>query len=174
MLRIWLNGIDPDEPLFPKLAKRKTWLMVKKDLTRVGIPYENKEGIADFHAAGRHTHITELLRKGASLAEVKELARHTDVRMTMKYTHIGLEDQARAVAKISWERLGSASDVSNGHFESPGVTADEIAGSKKKPKTPVNDGSSQERAPPVSGGPKRRTRGSNPQPLRAIDFESTC
>jgi hypothetical protein len=63
--------------------------MVKKDLERVGIPYETEEGIADFHAAGRHTHIPELLRNGATLPEAKELARHSDVNMTMRYTHIG-------------------------------------------------------------------------------------
>lgn len=50
--------------------------------------------------AGRHTYITELLRNGASLPEAKELARHTDVKMTMRYTHIGLEDQSKAVAGL--------------------------------------------------------------------------
>lgn len=93
----WLESKQPEEVLFPKLAKRRTWLMVKKDLERVGIPYETSEGIADFHAAGRHTHITELLRNGASLPEAKELARHSDVRTTMRYTHIGIEDQAKAL-----------------------------------------------------------------------------
>ena len=39
MIRDWIVGLEPDEPLFPKLAKRRTWLMVKKDLERVGIPY---------------------------------------------------------------------------------------------------------------------------------------
>jgi hypothetical protein len=43
--------------------------MVKKDLKRVGIPYETPEGIADFHAAGRHTHVTELLRNGATVPQ---------------------------------------------------------------------------------------------------------
>ena len=70
---------------------------------------------------GRHTHITELLRNGAFLVEARELARHSDIRMTMRYTHIGLDDQARAVAAIpaprtpqphqreeeSWEHIGS-------------------------------------------------------------------
>ncbi|MBI2805508.1 MAG: site-specific integrase [Planctomycetes bacterium] len=74
--------------------------MVKKDLARVGIPYETDEGVADFHAAGRHTYITELLRNGASLPEAKELARHTDVKMTMRYTHIGLDDQSKAIAGL--------------------------------------------------------------------------
>lgn len=31
------------------------------------------------------------------MAEARELARHTDVRQTMKYTHVGLEGQAKAV-----------------------------------------------------------------------------
>ena len=39
--------------------------MIKKDLERAGIPYQTEEGTADFHAVGRHTHITELLRNGA-------------------------------------------------------------------------------------------------------------
>jgi len=131
MLRVWLAGKGPSELLFPKLEKRRTWLMVKKDLERVGIAYENEVGIADFHAAGRHTHITELLRNGVTLPEAKELARHTDVKMTMRYTHIGIDDQARAVASLpmpkaplllpgpvnsapvsdsAWQRIGSAQD----------------------------------------------------------------
>lgn len=100
MLREWLRGRKPDQPLFPMLGRRRTWLMVKKDLERAGIPYETAEGIADFHAAGRHTHITELLRNGASLPEARMLARHSDIKMTMRYTHIGIEDQARALASI--------------------------------------------------------------------------
>lgn len=100
-LRTWLKELRTDQPLFPNLGRRRTWLMVKKDLERAGIPYQNEEGIADFHAAGRHTHITELFRSGASIPEARELARHTDVRMTMKYTHIGIEDQARAVSALS-------------------------------------------------------------------------
>ena len=51
------------------------------------------------------THITELLRNGASLVEARELARHSDIRMTMRYTHIGLDDQARAVAAIPAPRI---------------------------------------------------------------------
>ena len=100
MLREWLVGLAPKEKLFPKLASRETALMVKADLERVGIPFRTDAGVADFHAAGRHTHITELLRNGVSLPEAKELARHSDVKMTMKYTHIGIADQARAVANL--------------------------------------------------------------------------
>src|SRR6185437_8175956 len=59
----------------------------------------------DFHAAGRHTYITQLLRNGATLPEAKELARHTDVNMTMRYTHIGIDDQAKAVANLPSPKL---------------------------------------------------------------------
>src|SRR5262249_37802012 len=41
-----------------------------------------------------------LVRNGATLVEAKELARHADVRQTMKYTHIGLEDRAQALAGL--------------------------------------------------------------------------
>jgi len=41
----WLEGIPADQPLFPRLAKRRTWLMVKKDLERAGIPYETRSNL---------------------------------------------------------------------------------------------------------------------------------
>lgn len=54
IFRQWLPGTAPDAKLFPKLDLRKTWFMVKKDLERIGIAYENSDGIADFHAC-RHS-----------------------------------------------------------------------------------------------------------------------
>lgn len=59
------------------------------------------EGIADFHAAGWHGHITGLLTNGATRVGAREPARHADVRMTMKYARIGLQDQADALAGLS-------------------------------------------------------------------------
>ena len=129
LLLAWLPEYADGKEIFPKLDRKKTWLMVKRDLERVGIPYKTEKGFADFHAAGRHTHITELLRNGSTLPQARELARHSDVRMTMRYTHIGLEDQAKAIrnlpsvqatvktseqpdetpSKASWECSGSAS-----------------------------------------------------------------
>ncbi len=100
VLPAWLNGLKRTDRMFPGLETKKTWLMVKKDLERAGIEYETAAGIADFHASGRHTFITELLRNGATLAETRELARHGDFRMTALYTHIGLDDQAKALAAL--------------------------------------------------------------------------
>jgi len=105
-LRRWLRGLGPDEKLFPLLGRKKLSEMIQKDLQRAGIPYRTADGIADFHAAGRHTYITQLLRSGASLPEAKELARHSDVKMTMRYTHIGIGDQARAVANLPMPKTG--------------------------------------------------------------------
>ena len=56
--------------------------------------------MADFHAAGRHTHITKLMRSGDSVTEPMELARHFDVKMTMRYVHIGFNDRARALVGL--------------------------------------------------------------------------
>ena len=100
LLTEWLPVLKEEEYLFPKLEKKKTWLMVKKDLERVGIPYKTQEGVPDFHAAGRHSHITEVIRSGATLTEARGLARHGDIRMTMRYTHVGIEDQANALASL--------------------------------------------------------------------------
>ena len=100
LLREWLPQLRPAEKLFPNLIRKKTAKMVRRDLQKAGIPYVNEDGVADFHAAGRHTYITELLRNGVSLVEAKELARHTDVNMTMRYTHIGLGDRSKAVANL--------------------------------------------------------------------------
>ena len=115
LVREWTAGLAPTEPLFPKLAKRRTWLMVKKDLERIGISYETADGIADFHAAGRHSHITGLVRSGASLPEAQKLARHTDIKMTMRYTHIGIEDQAKAVGNLPALHMRCISGGAEGH-----------------------------------------------------------
>ena len=127
LLQEWLPNYAAGKELFPKLEKKKTWLMVKKDLERVGIAYKTEEGFADFHAAGRHTHITELLRNGTTLPEAWELARHSDVRMTMRYTHIGLDDQAKAIKNLpainSDEELGASWECAGG-VEEQNLTSD--------------------------------------------------
>ena len=115
ILRSWTLGMKSDKKIFPKLDRRKTWLMAKKDLESAGIPYQTEEGIADFHAAGRHTHITGLLRNGATLPEAQKLARHSDIKMTMKYTHIGMEDQARAVSHLPTRGLSSKTNDDTPH-----------------------------------------------------------
>ena len=101
LLKDWTKGLPKDRTLFPRFDRKKAWLMVKKDLERIGIPYKNADGIADFHAAGRHSYVTGLFRGGVKITDARALARHSDIRMTMKYTHVGLSDQAKALADLS-------------------------------------------------------------------------
>jgi site-specific recombinase XerD len=149
MVREWVSGMEPEDLLFPRIERKKTWLMVKKDLERVGIPYETHEGIADFHAAGRHSHITGLLRHGATLVEARELARHADVRMTMKYTHIGLEDQADALAGLPAPNTCKNADWLGIGWDSGGAQRQE--GSPDDTDGPGGGGSQNEQAPPGAG-----------------------
>ena len=109
-------------------------LTVKKDLEAVGIPYVTHEGIADFHAAGRHTYITELLRNGATVPEARELARHTDIKMTMKYTHIGIDDQAKALLGLPSSALQMRCNP--GVFAGQSVTTPGNESKRKKSLTP--------------------------------------
>ena len=191
VLANWLKDVKPGGLLFPKLERKKTWLMVKKDLERVGIPYETAEGIADFHAAGRHTHITELLRNGATLPEAKELARHTDVKMTMRYTHIGMRDQANALASLPSPKPAPISDVapnpSQQFSQQSGgsnrqTVAKRVTGwqqSKKNPAAskPVQieacDAAGQSAAEPGTDSAQWRRRELNPQPFLG-DYGKQC
>jgi integrase/recombinase XerC len=137
----WLRGLSPGQLLFPKLAKRRTWLMVKKDLERAGIAYETPEGIADFHAAGRHTYITGLLTNGATLPEAKELARHSDVKMTMKYAHVWIADRAKALANLPFQECNrSKPATADGH---PVTSTDAVAPPSNEGQETTNPGGSR-------------------------------
>ena len=170
LLLKWTKDLKPNEPLFPKLGKRRTWLMVKKDLERVGIPYQTEDGIADFHAAGRHTHITELLRSGASLPEARELARHSDVRMTMRYTHISLDDQAKALRALSAPCQDIVRKPCNSDWQESGssdtdpVDAEPTTNDANPGDEEVCDAECQPVSPAGKERQKWRRRGSNPRP----------
>jgi hypothetical protein len=124
-LRMWFKGMRSDQLLFPRLELKKTWYMVKLDLAVAGIPYETDEGIADFHAAGRHSYVTELFRAGGSPTEVRQLARHSDIRMTMRYTHVGINDQARALAGLVVPTNGTCLGPVNGDGHEPILNLDQ-------------------------------------------------
>ena len=72
--------------------------MLRIDLAVAGPPYRDADGrVADFHAL-RHSYITLLERSGVSPKLAQELARHSDIRLTMNvYTHARLHDLAGAV-----------------------------------------------------------------------------
>ena len=99
MLEGQLPAVAIDAPIFPKFAGKKAWLMVKKDLERIGIPYENEEGVADFHSL-RASYIKYLLHGGATIVEAQHLARHFDIRTTARYAKVSREDKAKAVRNL--------------------------------------------------------------------------
>ena len=175
--------VEPDQPLFPKLEKLRAWLMVKKDLEKAGIPYrDDQDRVANFHAAGCHTHMTELLRNGASVPEAKMLARHSDVRMTMKYTHIGIQDQAKTVAKLpakeSWLHYGCSSEHADSHKRSSGDTRRHRAASENDDANPDSTrrcDTKKTSSHKVAYLVKAEDTGLEPAThCWAIDFESTC
>ncbi len=107
-VKAWLAA-KPDlpagAPLFdlrtPAGYPRKTSKMMRLDLERAGIPYQDEQGqFADFHA-NRHTFISNLSRAGVPLATAQKLARHSDPRLTAnRYTHLGIDVQAGAMASL--------------------------------------------------------------------------
>lgn len=86
-LRDWLAGRDPAAKLFPGAwADRKhesRWLAW--DLRRAGVDARDAEGRpASFHGLKRR-YVVRLLQSGAKVHEIRRLARHADVKTTLKY-----------------------------------------------------------------------------------------
>jgi len=129
-LRQWLAGaeIAPTDPLFalrqPGGGYRRTSKMLQVDLQAARqqwlsearteqeraereqsgfLLYQDPEAgtVADFHAAGRHTFITNLGRAGVPLTTAQKLARHSTPTLTANvYTHLGLADRAAAIGAL--------------------------------------------------------------------------
>ena len=75
--------------------------MLRVDLKAAKIPYTDDSGrVADFHSL-RHTFISNLAASGVHPKKAQELARHSDINLTMNtYTHTVIENQAEAVASL--------------------------------------------------------------------------
>ena len=96
----WLPELSPGQALFPGFGKKKAWLMVRKDLERIGIPYENEDGIADYHAIGRCSYITQLLVSGVPIHVAMKLARHKSIEQTKIYAKVRKSDEATSLNKL--------------------------------------------------------------------------
>ena len=97
----YLDGRPADLPVWPGTWPVAAAEMLRIDLEAAGIPYRDEsDRVADFHAL-RHSYITLLSRSGVSPKLAQELARHSDIRLTMNvYTHTGLFDLAGAVDSL--------------------------------------------------------------------------
>lgn len=99
------------------------------------------------------------------MTEAKELARHTDIKMTMKYTHIGIDDQSKAVQGLKCEWIGSDSGVSERPEASQPVAPCPEDPEVQKRQNPCGDRGSDAHcpnvSPDVSGDCQWRRRESN-------------
>jgi integrase len=99
-LRERIRGLRPDEPLFPGLWQRKTGAkLMQHDLKRAGIPYRTEDGrYRDFHAL--RSFISQLWDAGATPPVAQRLARHSDIRLTMRYSHVNTEAEDEIIARL--------------------------------------------------------------------------
>lgn len=101
-LRPFVNKAKAGQQVFPLPPdRRKAVAMFKADLKAAGILYKDKSGkFADFHAL-RHTFITNLAKGGVSPKVAMDLARHSDINLTMgRYSHTVLEGRAEALQRL--------------------------------------------------------------------------
>lgn len=103
-LKGYLAGRPDDAAIWPGKWFHRAYVMLQRDLEACGIPYvtDGPDGplYADFHAL-RHSYITLLERAGVGVKLAQELARHSDINLTMKrYTHAQLRDRGQAVDKL--------------------------------------------------------------------------
>ncbi len=89
----------------------RTSEMLRRDLERAGIPYEDGAGrVVDFHAL-RHSFITHLIAAGVNPKLVQTLARHSTITLTLdRYTHVEDGDVRGALEKGQANPVSDASD----------------------------------------------------------------
>ncbi len=97
-LQRYLAGKKPGEKVWPSSWPEKAWKMVREDLQAAGIAHKTSEGCFDFHG-WRHTYISLLAATGLQPKMVQDLARHTDIRLTMsRYAHTQREQRSQAIS----------------------------------------------------------------------------
>jgi len=97
-LRGYLRDRPASLPVWPGDWFADAAEMLRFDLEAAGIPDRDAEGhVCDFHAL-RHSYVSLLARSGIHPKLAQELARHSDIRLTINvYTHPRLHDLAGAL-----------------------------------------------------------------------------
>jgi site-specific recombinase XerD len=98
LLRDYLRDRPPSALVWPGTWKERAAKMVRRDLERVGIPYQDADGrFADFHAS-RHTFVSNLVSSGVSVKVAQTLARHSTPTLTIgRYAHAAPRDLSAAL-----------------------------------------------------------------------------
>jgi integrase len=85
---------------FDMPTSSRTTAMFGDDPADAGIPRCEAGVYVDFHSL-RHTFISNLARGGVHPSVAQDLARHSDIRLTMNhYTHTVLEDRLTALERL--------------------------------------------------------------------------
>ena len=205
-VRQWLETKDDlcdDNLLFPVSGKvpggreRKTSKMMRKDLERARaawiaaaetdaeqerrhasnfLTYQNDEGLfADYHAT-RHRFITHLSRAGVSPKMAQELARHSDIRLTMqRYTHIEVRDRVSAIESLPAPPQYAPGSSVDSIEEATRLTATGTDGQPLAPGLALTDDSC---CPPMATDDAKGIRGDGQEgshnPLKTSSFGNQC
>jgi integrase len=117
VVRSWLESKEPALPVFK--TPDKAAVMIRRDLEAAGIKQNTDAGNADFHSL-RHTFISLLASSGADIGSVRELARHSDLKMTQRYVHAAHANKLRALDSLpalapvaAAQAVGAGSGVAN-------------------------------------------------------------
>jgi integrase len=120
----WINEGKTDKE--KKLRQQSDFLKYKDSQNR----------FADFHA-NRHTFITNLSKAKVSPKIAQELARHSDIRLTLGiYTHTNLDEKTRAVGSLPkpWEYIGSKPEAEAGTDSHDATQSKQASSSKRSAK----------------------------------------
>jgi hypothetical protein len=97
-LAAWLADRPAGVPALP--LHHETDKAIRTDLAAAGIPYETDEGVADFHSL-RGYYVGALVKAGASISEVRALARHAKPETTLRhYARVSAHDKRGVVEAL--------------------------------------------------------------------------
>ena len=99
-LKAFLKGLPADDLIWPGDWRLSAAEMLRTDLTAAGVDHETRDGKLDFHAL-RTTFISNLARSGVHPKKAQDLARHSDINLTMAfYTKLKRDELAEGLPCI--------------------------------------------------------------------------
>ncbi len=100
-LKVYLSGKGKDESAFVMPDRTNLARMLRVDLEACKIaPTDSSGRTVDFHAL-RHSYISLMARAGVAPKVLMDLARHSDVNLTMGYySHTLMADRAEALKSL--------------------------------------------------------------------------